>query len=171
MTSPAMCSWDPSTTFSWENVDSCYMTGSKKFAVSVGRCSGTLHGGYESQEQRFHEIAEFFSSRMSPGDLVAMEGYAFGAKGLVFHIGECGGIIKNRMWANGIRFEVVPPTALKKHATGKGNSDKSGMNDAFVSLTGYDVRTALGCTEKQWNPSSDVVDAFFLCSYARTLFL
>lgn len=58
-------------------------------------------------------------------DLVAMEGYSFGSKGRsVFNIGELGGVIRLGFYRAGMPYVEIPPTNLKKYATGKGNSAK-----------------------------------------------
>ena len=169
MTSPAMVSWDSSTPFIWGNVSVRYLTDVSKFVGLNDNMIGCRHQPHASQEERFYNIASFFVPCVEPGDVVALEGYAFGAKGLVFHIGECTGVLKQALWAASVEVNVIQPTALKKHATGKGNSNKEAMNEAFIKLTGFDVRARLECAPKQWNPSSDIVDAFFLCDYGRTL--
>ncbi len=66
---------------------------------------------------------------------VAIEGYAFGAKGKVFHIAENTGVLKYRLHQTGIPVEVIPPSAVKKQAAGKGNANKEEMYKAFVKET------------------------------------
>ena len=61
----------------------------------------------------------------------------------------------------------MPPTVLKKFATGKGNSDKEKMHEAFVGQFGVDLRRAMTpLNTKVGNPVSDIVDAIFLCRYS-----
>jgi len=61
---------------------------------------------------------------------------------------------------------TVAPTAIKKFATGKGNANKEKMQDAFINETGVNLKEQLNMTEKQWNPSSDIIDAYYVCKYA-----
>jgi hypothetical protein len=167
MTSPAMCTM--SYPFDgWESCDVRYVTPIKKCVGYFGNITGVATPEWSTQEERFDSLADAFVGHVESGDFVLIEGYAFGAKGQVFNIGECGGVLKHKLWSMGVEFDVVPPTVLKKFATGKGNSDKKAMNDAFVLETGFDVRAALGMSDKQWNPSSDVVDAYYLCRMAKT---
>ena len=63
----------------------------------------------------------------------------------------------------------VPPTVIKKFATGKGNADKAKMQDAFMQENNIDLKHELKMTEKQWNPSSDIIDAYYICKYGATL--
>ena len=40
------------------------------------------------------------------------------------------------------------------------------MQEAFINETGINLKDKLSMTEKQWNPSSDIIDAYFVCKYA-----
>ena len=66
-----------------------------------------------------------------------------------------------------IEFDIVPPTVIKKFATGKGNANKEKMYEAFdVENPGVDIRSWL--TPRSTNtisPVSDVVDAYFIVKY------
>jgi hypothetical protein len=147
----------------WESCEVHYLTGTKKTAGRFGPCSGVLTPDWSSQEERFDAISDYFVSKLRPSDGVLIENYAMGAKGKVFHIGENTGLLKHKLYKLGVDFKVASPSALKKFATGKGNSNKEAMNHAFVEKTGYDVRAAMGLSGDSWNPSSDVVDSYFLC--------
>lgn len=57
--------------------------------------------------------------------VVCLEGYAYNCRqGRVFELGEVGGIIKLCCFQLGIQIFSVPPTDLKKFATGKASSSK-----------------------------------------------
>ena len=58
---------------------------------------------------------------------VAMEGYAMGAKGQVFHLGELGGMVKMELALAGHYPLIIPPTTLKKYVTGSGTGQKNQM--------------------------------------------
>jgi len=88
-----------------------------------------------------------------------LESYAFGARGdAVTKIAENGGVLKHEMLNYGVPFETVPPTTVKKYATGKGNAKKLDMYDAFVERTGQELKF------KAW---SDIVDSYFIAMYLR----
>ena len=70
-------------------------------------------------------------------DLMIIEGYAFGAKGRVFTIGELGGVVKLVAWELGIDIMVTPPSTLKKFTTGLGNANKEAMLKAVHDNWGY----------------------------------
>jgi Holliday junction resolvasome RuvABC endonuclease subunit len=97
-------------------------------------------------------------------DLVVIEGYAMGAKGLVFNIAENTGCLKQMLWVDGIKFITPAPTTVKKFATGKGNSNKEKMEEAFVAETGVDVRVPINQT-KGSNPSSDIIDSYYMAKF------
>lgn len=84
-----------------------------------------------------------------------IEGYAFGANNQREALGELGGIIRLTLYDEEINTIVIPPTMLKKFATGKGNADKIAMAVAL---------------EKQFQleyPTSDQTDAFWLATFGR----
>lgn len=68
--------------------------------------------------------------------LIVMEGYAMGARGNVFDIGELGGVLKFTFYQRRIATLIVPPSNLKLFATGKGNSDKDTVQKAIQDRTG-----------------------------------
>jgi hypothetical protein len=54
---------------------------------------------------------------------------------------------------------------IKKFATGKGNANKEALQEVFLKETGYNIKEKFNMTEKQWNPSSDIIDSYFICKY------
>ena len=98
-----------------------------------------------------------------------MEDYSFGSKGKVFNIAEATGLFKHKLHQLGIELHTVPPTVIKKFATGKGNADKEMMYKAFVAQGNpelmkwyYDRDVKVG------SPVSDIVDAYFVAKYGYT---
>lgn len=63
-------------------------------------------------------------------DLVVYEGYAMGAKGNTFDMGEMGGVFKVEMFERNIPYLVVPPSNLKLFAIGAGGTGKALKGDA-----------------------------------------
>lgn len=98
---------------------------------------------------------------------IYLEGYSMGSKGKVFNIAENTGLLKHIL-DNDFHYQdiiSVPPTTIKQFATTKGNADKEKMQDAFISETGVDVKKLLDISPKQWNPSSDIIDAYFISKF------
>jgi Holliday junction resolvasome RuvABC endonuclease subunit len=90
-------------------------------------------------------------------DLVALEGFAFGARGrAVFDIGGIGWVIRVAIHEAGIRYVEIPPAVLKRYATGRGNADKQAMQMAAVKRLGY-------ASDK---PDDNEVDALWLRALA-----
>jgi crossover junction endodeoxyribonuclease RuvC len=88
---------------------------------------------------------------VADADVVVLEGYSFGSKGRsLFQIGELGGVVRLKLWREGIAFAEVPPTVLKKLATGKGNASKDEVFAAAIRRLDYQ-----GC-------SNDEADALWL---------
>ena len=91
---------------------------------------------------------------------VILEDYSFGSTGRVFHIAENVGILKSFLKKNGFRYETIAPTTVKKFATGKGNSNKEAMLEAWKAEPG-----TFELVQENGNPSTDIVDSYFLCKY------
>lgn len=94
--------------------------------------------------------------------MIAMEDYAFSARGKVFNIGENGGVLKYILWKEfGVKVILVAPTAVKKIYSGKGNADKDVMYKAFVEREGVDLVKIFDyqCKEIK-SPIGDLVDAY-----------
>jgi Holliday junction resolvasome RuvABC endonuclease subunit len=88
-----------------------------------------------------------------------------GASGRVFNIAENIGLLKHKMWKEGIAFITPAPTAVKKLFTGKGNSNKTAMYDAFLNKgLDVDLEKLLNCASDK-SPLADITDAYAMCDY------
>lgn len=169
MSCPAMClSAGPG----WANSKFHYLTDSKRASGAFlgGQVVGTLHRDYLSEEERWNNIAEHFINMLDcniPPSKIYIEGYSMGSKGRVFAIAENTAIIKHLMWKNGNTIVSVPPTTVKKFATGKGNADKQMMYEAFVKQTGIELNKLMFGDKKVGSPVTDIVDAYFIAQWAH----
>lgn len=168
MSSPAICihrsCWgDP---WAFENCKFHFITDKKKCLVRDNFFCGYSHEDYLTQEQRFDNLGAWGSFLIADDAFVYMEGYAFGAKGQIFNIGENGGVLKNKLWnKNPTRpINIISPPTVKKFATGKGNSDKVAMQEAFFKETGIKIDCHFGVTAGS-SPASDIVDAYYIAKY------
>jgi len=143
-----------------------YYTDKKKFDLELQNIHGKLQENWNTQIQRFDNISLWVLDVVSGCDFIGIEDYSMGSKGKVFHIAENTGIMKYKLWKNNIPFETFPPSIIKKHATGKGNADKYKMEEAFFDQTGKQLKPILGQTEKQWSPSGDIIDSYFIAQCA-----
>jgi Holliday junction resolvasome RuvABC endonuclease subunit len=170
LTSPAICVFDDidgTMPFRFENCTVYFLTAIQKHQKMYnGNIIGEGMFSHNTDCQRYHSISDWAIEVCSGIDEVALEGYAFGAKGKVFNIAENTGILKYRLFELGIPIEVIPPSVIKKFATGKGNSNKDAMHESFLDETEIDLITTMTPSRKKVaNPVSDVVDAYYICKY------
>jgi Holliday junction resolvasome RuvABC endonuclease subunit len=123
---------------------------------------------YSNEIERYENLANWtiecirwFDGR---AEHVYIEDYAFAATGRVFNIAENTGILKYKLSQNGFRFTTIPPTVIKKIATGKGNANKELMYETFLEETNIDLQNRLSPKSiKISNPVSDIVDSYYIC--------
>jgi len=129
--------------------------------VAFGYCLDGEPGVIKSRLKGWDRIAEITQQvfAMTFGmDVVAIEGYAFGAKGqAIYQIGELGGIIRFWLYQHSITTVEVPPATLKKYATGSGNAGKDAMLAAAIR------RFHLG----EGHDENNEADAYLLWAMAR----
>lgn len=168
ITSPAICIGDPET---------------GDFTLHAFKQAKKHEGGdriflydypeWSTPEERFFKLASWAIKIISDFDCdeVNIEGYSMGSKGQVFHIGEATGLLKHFIWMRGILHSELPPTTVKKWATGKGNADKHDMAEKFISdHTGIDIFGHFGKEysrdmKKIPSPISDMIDAYWMWKY------
>ena len=172
LTSPGICVFDTSKKdFNYKNTKCYFRSNLHRFEkFNEGNLYGENHSSYNSDEDRYDDIANWALKiliRKHNVDKVFLEGYSYGSTGKVFHIAENTGTLKYLMWDEELEFEIVPPTVIKKFATGKGNANKEKMYESFCKENPkLDLRSQL--TPRSSNvisPVSDVVDAYFIAKY------
>jgi len=153
--------------FSFKNCSFFYLTDVKKYASTfMKNIHGKLFSDVECDPQRYNSISDWAIEVLKKYNCtqVALEGYSFGSKGKVFHIAENTGVLKYRLFQESIPVDIIPPTTIKKFATGKGNADKKAMHEAFEKETCLNLHQVITPKKKEvTNPVSDVVDAFYIC--------
>ena len=162
LTGPSMCSISGKN-FAYKNCKFTYVTAQKKSVITTNQFHGFDYPIYKNAQHRYSVLADIFVSKIPEGSKVFIEGYAFAAKGKVFHIAENTGILKDRLYQKGIECVEISPTEIKKYATGKGNANKELMAKAFESDTRVFLKDKFSQTDKQWNPSSDIIDSYYIC--------
>jgi len=163
LTSPAICVNHN------DKLNFYYLTNKKKYIGEMSKnIMGVEHSEYKTPIERFSQISNWaintFNrlSYISNNLNIFIEGYSFGSKGQgVFQIAENGGILKYRLEQLKLPYEVLPPSVIKKGATGKGNADKDMMYEAFEKETKINLKKIFD-TEKVGNPISDIVDSYFI---------
>lgn len=182
MTCPAICVMPLSKEPSPENCQFYFRTENRRLQKDLGSANnihGAAHSEYKDDIQRYSQLAMWSLMNISktPGyaqkkrPKVFVEGYSMGSKGAVFNIGENTGILKHVLFLEGLHVETVPPTVVKKYATGKGTADKSMMYESFASLFDKEkdlLKVMLQEGKKKVDsPLSDIVDAFYIAKYGR----
>lgn len=165
LTSPCVCVFEGET-FSYESCSFHFLTSVGKYEGKFGdNVVGHPYPDYSCDEQRYFNITNWVLNLIKADDKVLIEGYSMASTGRVFNIAENAGLLKHYLWLNKHPYDVVPPTVIKKFATGKGNANKEKIQESFVNETGVNIKDLLHMTEKQWNPSSDIVDSYYICKY------
>lgn len=164
LNSPACCYFEGDE-FNFNQCKFYFLTLNKKLEGSFHPITGTLIKEYVSQQERYHNISRWIVDVIydtSP-EHIFIEDYSFSSTGRVFNIAENCGILKYNLWKSSITFTTIPPTVVKKAATGKGNSNKVAMEQAFLSSTGFDIRKHLQLSQSVSNPVSDIIDSYYVC--------
>jgi len=165
MTSPAIT---VGTSPSFDDCHSFFLTKKKKL---IGNHQHGIYGmeypEYNTSDERYSLISDWALAILTKFNVteVCLEGYSYGsAAGLVFNLGENGGVLKHKLWINGIKYHVPAPTEIKKFYAVKGNAKKGEMYQVFLSETGVSLVDLLGVGEDK-NPTSDIVDSFAILKF------
>jgi len=174
LTSPAICVYKDENGghFDFDRCVFHYLSNTEKQRQSAAG-SGLVnlraepYPEWQSEEERHEKLATWAYNIVQGCDEVFLEGYAFAtsAQAGVRSLAENTGLLKHKMWKNKLTFKTFPPTVIKKFATGKGNSNKEQMYEAFVDelLTPDDLKERLTPKAKKvTNPISDIVDSYFI---------
>lgn len=168
ITSPCVAVYVNDKDFSFEHIHFHYLTSIKREEGVFGP-SGNIHGAsypvYKSDEERHHKISEWVLTNTDRFATFGIEGYSMGSKGRVFNLAENCGLLKWKLWIQKSHYTSIPPTVVKKFATGKGNANKEAMYDAFVADTGVDLIALVSPNKKLGNPVTDIVDAYYILKY------
>ena len=151
-----------------DNYDVHFLTQKKTLAEEYWHEPFLFFGRYLPELQgieRYTFICKWAMDVIASYDVqcVFMEDYAFGAQGRVFNIGENTGILKQSLYRRDIPYYTIPPTVIKKYATGKGTANKKKMLDNFLTYTGVDVQQVMNYAGD--NPISDIVDSFYILEW------
>ena len=172
LTSPAICTWkqEDDRLFDFDSCDVYYLENtSRSPAHGILNFHTQPYPEWETEEER-HELLSKWAMNIITGCEVFIEGYAFATSGKshVRSVAENSGLLKHKMYKIKQPFTSIPPTVIKKYATGKGIANKELMYDAFCAeiLTPPDLKSRLTPKSKKLkNPVTDIVDSYFICKY------
>lgn len=168
LTNPSICIHPKDIPFSFEHCRIEYICSKSKHVGDYlsGKLSGLPYPLWDTPEERYDYLATWGMAYVHHVEDICIEDYAFAAKGRVFHIGENTGLLKYFLWRDGKSFKTIPPTVIKKFATGKGNANKDLMHKSFVAETGIDISAVYG-QKTDDSPTSDIVDSYFIAKYCH----
>lgn len=99
--------------------------------------------------ERLNDILDAVIWAVVSSDLVVIEGYSYGSANQAHQLGELGGIIRHYLHTSRMAYVDVPPSTLKKFATGKGNAGKPDMLAAAIRA-GYEGPNDDNCVDAWW---------------------
>lgn len=106
--------------------------------------------------ERMVSIIDGVMGELSPGDDIAIEGFAYGANGNAISIQYgLGWGLRMALYTDKYSYLDVPPTSLKKFASGRGNTKKDELAVHIFKRWGFEHK------------SDNVRDAFVLAHIAR----
>lgn len=109
--------------------------------------AATRHGELRTYRWRHRGEARLKEARdaiellleVEPVNLVVIEGYSYGSHTRSFDLAELGGVVKTMLFERGESYVAIPPTKLKKFATGTGIASKAAVVSAYTARTGREV--------------------------------
>jgi len=172
MSCPAACYYTESVVKFWYSHTALRMVG-----LPIHDMTATFIHPEGTVSERAARLAQYclnWIRSVADAKQVYIEDYAFAATGRVFHIGENTGILKHFLDNESIDYTPVPPTVVKKFATGKGNADKHKMTAAFLLdyppavkwIPLFFPRFKDGQLVAK-SPLSDLADAYWIAKYAH----
>lgn len=176
MSCPCICVYNgPLSKFNARDCNWFFLTDKKTLGDNFfyqGRINSEVFKEWRHPIQRYKNIASWAIQKLQGCSLIIIEDYSMGSKGRVFHIAENCGILKHELYVNELPFDTVPPTTLKKFASGKGNASKEMMYESFLRETNIDIKNYINPKLKESdNPISDVIDSFYLAKYCAFEYL
>jgi Holliday junction resolvasome RuvABC endonuclease subunit len=156
MTSPSICVFNGSKELNFDNCEFFVYT-QKKPKFDRKNITFDIQEKYDCQEDRFDKISNWSLNILKKYEVknLAVEGYSYGSKSnRLFDIGENGGLLKHKLWKNSIYFKIFTPSEVKKHFSGKGNSNKEKMSNALYEKENIKLH------EDSESPVSDIIDSY-----------
>ena len=178
LTSPAICVYTEEIDGGYFDFDRCvfhYLSNSERQQRLAAGCGISnldveTYPEWETEEDRHDLLSTWAFSIIQGCSEVFLEGYAYATVGKshVRSIAENTGLLKHKMNKAKVPFVSIPPTVIKKYATGKGTANKDIMYEAFQAelLTPPNLKESLIPKAKNIiSPVSDIVDSYFIAKY------
>lgn len=140
---------------------------------------GVFTPSYESEEERFDNVSHWVISVLKKYnvDVVGIEGISFASKGRIVQLGENYGLLKHKLWKNGIKYHEISPNTVKMVARNTLPEDrrrdpkepkkllkmeKDVMVDLFFRETSIPLWDIFQTDKKDANPLQDIADSYFV---------
>ena len=111
---PAVCVFNNimgDTFFTFKHCKFYFLTDTKKYSTTfLNNIHGSMFEEYNHECERYDTISSWAVDVCFGCEQVGLEGYAYGAKGRVFHIPENTGILKYKLFQHSIPVEVMSPS-------------------------------------------------------------
>lgn len=108
---------------------------------SKGKTSDDVRARLTRYEALAAEIFTRIDSIEARPSIVLLEGYSYASSGSTVILGEFGGVLRLLLVRSGLRVVDVPPSTLKRWATGKGNAGKAAVVSALTKRYGRTFET------------------------------
>ena len=177
LTPPAICVYEEvdDRYFDFDRCMLYYLFNNKRqqqlsTGCGIGNIFAHPYPEWSTEEERHEKLSAWTMTLIQGCDEVFIEGYAFATSGKshVRSVAENSGLLKHKMYKAHQTFTSIPPSVIKKYATGKGNANKDLMYDAFskecVAPVGLQ-KTLRPKSNKLTNPTTDIVDSYWICKY------
>lgn len=110
--------------------------------------------GFKRIDLLYKSLANFVDD--SNPDLAVIEGYAYGNKFSLVLMAEIGAMYRKVLFDRKVSWYTVPPTTLKKFATGKGTASKDDMKSSVIAKWGFS------------SEFDDIIDAYALARIGQS---
>lgn len=121
---------------------------------------------YETPEERFYNISKWAEAVLlvEKPDFITLEGYAMGNSknsNNICQTAENTSLLKQALRRNGMEFQIVTPSHVKKNFCDIGNAKKEVMIEHFERLFNVNMRGIMDMLDvKDPKPIDDLVDSF-----------
>lgn len=123
---------------------------------SYSKVIHTKERGLERMKLICDEVEQFLDYHDT--EIACIEGFSYGSKGkAIYEIGGLGYLLRMILYNKDYEWYEIPPSTLKKFATGKGNAKKHEVAVAVQKRWGFEA------------PTEDEIDAYVLARMAQAL--
>ena len=150
-----------------------YLTDTRSRVIETPNIHGELMGSWSNETQRYESIADWAVAVVMRNTVVAihLEAHALTTRNPLSFIKlvENAALLKYLLYKAAIPVMTIPPSVIKKFATGHGNAKKDQMVGRFEAEQGVNLRQLFGLksTVKTTSPLHDIVDSYYIAMMAR----